>query len=154
GRNPLFDMFIEAGRQAGYPFNDDFNGAEQEGFGRYDFTIRRGRRCSTSRAFLRPILDRPNLVVMTYAPTRKILGENGKAVGVELSAQGESQRVRARREIILSAGAVNSPQILMLSGIGHADELIQHDIKSVHHLPGVGKNLQDHVDVCLVYEVT
>jgi choline dehydrogenase len=154
GKNPLFDLFVAAGKEAGHRFNDDFNGAEQEGFGRYDFTIRRGKRCSTSKAFLRPILDRPNLTVMTHALTRRLLVENRKAVGVELVANGESRRVGAGREIVLSAGAVNSPQLLMLSGIGDAEELRQHEIAVVHHLPGVGKNLQDHVDVCLVYEVT
>jgi len=153
-KNPLFDLFVEAGRQAGHAFNDDFNGAEQEGFGRYDFTIRNGKRCSTSKAFLRPILKRPNLTIVTHALTRRIVIENNKAVAVEYTAEGQDRRVRAGREIILSAGAVNSPQILMLSGIGNADELVMHDIQPVHQLPGVGKNLQDHVDVCVVYEVT
>ncbi|MBN8993941.1 MAG: choline dehydrogenase [Rhizobiales bacterium] len=152
--NPLFDLFIEAGKQAGHAFNDDFNGADQEGFGRYDFTIRNGKRCSTSKAFLRPILKRPNLTVATHALTRRIVVENGRAVAVDYTAEGQERRVRAAREIILSAGTVNSPQILMLSGIGNADELVMHDIRPVHQLPGVGKNLQDHVDVCVVYEVT
>jgi choline dehydrogenase len=154
GKNPLFDMFVEAGRQAGYPINDDFNGAEQQGFGRYDFTIRNGKRCSTSKAFLRPILNRSNLTVATHALTHRIVVENGRAVAVDFAENGESRRVRANREIVLSAGAVNSPQILMLSGIGNADELMAHGIKVVHDLPGVGKNLQDHVDVCVVYQVT
>jgi choline dehydrogenase len=154
GKNPLFDSFIEAGLAAGHAFNDDFNGAEQDGFGRYDFTIRRGRRCSTAKAFLRPALVRPNLTVVTHALTRRIVVERGRAVAVEFSDNGVNRRVGAGREIVLSAGAVNSPQILMLSGIGNADELIAHDIAPVHHLPGVGKNLQDHVDVCLVYEIT
>ncbi|MFO1060805.1 MAG: choline dehydrogenase [Dongiaceae bacterium] len=153
-RNPLFDAFIEAGRQAGHAVNDDFNGAGQEGFGRYDFTIRNGRRCSTSKAFLRPVLDRPNLTVLTHALTRRILLDGDRAVGVELSVAGEPRRVEARREVVLCAGAVNSPQVLMLSGIGDADELAAHGIATACHLPGVGKNLQDHVDVCLVYEVT
>jgi choline dehydrogenase len=154
GRNPLFDLFVEAGRQAGYPVNDDFNGAEQEGFGRYDFTIRNGKRCSTSRAFLRPVIDRPNLTVATHALTERVLIENNKAVAVDFVEHGRNRRVRAGREIILSAGAVNSPQILMLSGIGDADALKKHGIAVARHLPGVGRNLQDHVDVCLVYEVT
>jgi choline dehydrogenase len=154
GRNPLFDIFVAAGVAAGHRFNDDFNGAEQEGFGRYDFTIRRGRRCSTAKAFLRPALVRPNLTVVTHALTRRIVVENRRAVAVEYRENGTTRRVRAAREIVLAAGAVNSPQLLMLSGIGNADELIAHDIAVVHHLPGVGKNLQDHVDVCLVYAVT
>jgi choline dehydrogenase len=153
GKNPLFDVFIEAGRQAGYPFNDDFNGVEQEGFGRYDFTIRDGWRCSTSKAFLRPVLDRPNLKVETRALTEKILIENARVVGVQFRQRGETRSARARNDVILSAGAVNSPQILMLSGIGARDELAACGVKCLHHLPGVGKNLQDHVDVCLVYEV-
>jgi choline dehydrogenase len=153
GKNPLFDMFVEAGKQAGHAVNDDFNGAEQEGFGRYDFTIRNGRRCSTSKAFLRPILDRPNLTVATHALTRRIAFEGRRAVAVDYAKNGQSHRARATREIILSAGAINSPQILMLSGVGDAEELATHGIDVVHHLPGVGKNLQDHVDVCLVYEI-
>ena len=151
-RNSLFDTFIEAGKQAGYPFNDDFNGADQEGFGRYDFTIRKGKRCSTAKAFLRPAMARPNLTIAIGALTRRIIVEGGRAVGVELFAGGDVRIVRAQREIILSAGAVNSPQLLMLSGIGDADDLGRNGVESVHHLPGVGKNLQDHVDVCVVYE--
>jgi choline dehydrogenase len=154
GRNPLFDLFVEAGRQAGYPVNDDFNGAGQEGFGRYDFTIRNGKRCSTSKAFLRPVLSRPNLTVAANALTQRILIENGRAVGVEYTQAGETCRVHAEREIVLSAGTVNSPQILMLSGIGDADTLRKHGIAVAHDLPGVGRNLQDHIDVCMVYEVT
>ena len=153
GKNPLFDMFVEAGRQAGHPVNDDFNGQEQEGFGRYDFTIRDGKRCSASKAFLHPIRNRPNLVVATHALTERIVIEGRRAVAVEYLHDGESHSARADREIILSAGAINSPQILMLSGVGAADELAAHGIKLAHDLPGVGKNLQDHVDVCLVYEV-
>jgi choline dehydrogenase len=153
GKNPLFNVFIEAGRQAGYPFNDDFNGGEQEGFGRYDFTIRDGWRCSTSKAFLRPVLDRPNLKVETHALTEKILIENARVVGVQFRQRGETRAARARNDVVLSAGAVNSPQILMLSGIGARDELAACGVRCLHHLPGVGKNLQDHVDVCLVYEV-
>jgi choline dehydrogenase len=151
-RHPLFDTFVEAGQQAGHPRNDDFNGVEQEGFGRYDFTIRKGKRCSAAKAFLRPAMTRPNLTVVTGALTTRIVIEKGRAVAIEFIEAGEARTARSRREIILSAGAVNSPQILMLSGIGNADELGQHDISTIHHLPGVGKNLQDHVDVCVVYE--
>ncbi|MCB1497941.1 MAG: choline dehydrogenase [Bauldia sp.] len=154
GDSPLFDRFIEAGVEAGYARNDDFNGAVQEGFGRYDFTIRDGKRWSTSRAFLRPAMKRPNLTVATHALTRRIVIDKGRAVGVEYERGGETIVARASREIVLSAGAVNAPQVLMLSGIGDRDELREHGIETVHHLPGVGKNLQDHVDVCLIYEVT
>lgn len=154
GTSPLFERFIEAGVEAGYARNDDFNGAEQDGFGRYDFTIRDGKRWSTSRAFLRPVLDRPNLTVATHALSRRIVVENGRAIAVEYEQGGEIRHARTAREIVLSAGAVNSPQLLMVSGIGDADALKQHGIDAVHHLPGVGGNLQDHVDVCLVYEIT
>ncbi len=153
GTNSLFDRFVQAGIEAGHAFNDDFNGEVQEGFGRYDFTIRNGRRCSTSKAFLRPAMRRANLTVQTHALTLRIVMENGRAVGVDYSVGGATRHAHAAREIVLSAGAVNSPQVLMLSGIGDADELSTHGVDTVHHLPGVGKNLQDHVDVCLVYEI-
>ena len=153
GRNPLFDLFIEAGRQAGHPVNDDFNGAVQEGCGRYDFTIRRGKRWSTSFAFLRPVRHRRNLAVATGALTLRVLMEKGRATGVEIAHRGgRRRRIRAAREVILSAGTVNSPQILMLSGIGPPDELARHGIEVAHALPGVGRNLQDHVDCVLSYE--
>jgi choline dehydrogenase len=152
GWNELLDVFCDAGRQAGYPLNDDFNGAEQEGFGRYDFTIRKGKRWSTASAFLRPAEKRPNLTVATRALTQRVVVENGRATGIEYVQGGEVKRAFAAREIILCAGVVNSPQILMLSGIGAADELTGHGIKPVLDLPGVGKNLQDHVDCVMAYE--
>ncbi len=152
GWNDLLDVFNEAGGQAGYPLNDDFNGEEQEGFGRYDFTITKGKRCSTAYAFLRPAKKRPNLTIITRAHTRRILIENGRAIGVEFTRRGNVTKVYANREVILSAGVVNSPQILMLSGIGAADELAEHGINVVRDLPGVGKNLQDHVDCVMAYE--
>ena len=154
GWNPLFDVFCTAGHEAGLPINDDFNGAEQDGVGRYDFTIRNGKRWSTSHAFLRPVLKRPNLKVLTHALTERILLANGRAVGVELSRSGNSQRIYAGSEVILAAGTVNSPQLLMLSGIGPADEIEAHGIAPVHDLPGVGKNLQDHVDCVMSWECT
>ena len=152
GRNPLFDRFVEAGGQAGHPVNDDFNGAEQEGCGRYDFTIRRGKRWSTSFAFLRPVRHRRNLTVLTDALTRRVLVENGRASGVEVARNGQARRVGAAREVILSAGTVNSPQLLLLSVIGPPGELERHGIEVVHDLPGVGRNLQDHVDCVLSWE--
>ena len=152
GTNPLFDRFVEAGRQAGHPVNDDFNGARQEGCGRYDFTIRRGRRWSTSFAFLRPVRHRRNLAVATDTLALRVLVEGGRTVGVEVARGRERQTVRAAREVVLSAGTVNSPQLLMLSGIGPAGELTRHGIDVVHDLPGVGRNLQDHVDCVLSYE--
>jgi choline dehydrogenase len=154
GRNPLFDTFVEAGLAAGYKANDDFNGAEQEGFGKYDFTIRNGKRWSTSFAFLRPALQRPNLVVETDAHLTRIVVENGRATGVEYAQGGEVKRAAAGSEIVLSAGTVNSPQALLLSGIGPADELRALGIDPVHDLPGVGKNMQDHVDCVMAWQCT
>ena len=152
GTNPLFDRFIEAGREAGHPVNDDFNGAVQEGCGRYDFTIRRGKRWSTSFAFLRPVRRRGNLSVATDTLALRVLVEKGRATGIEITHQGRPRRVRAEREVILCAGTVNSPQILMLSGIGPPATLEPHGIEVVHDLPGVGRNLQDHVDCVLSWE--
>jgi len=152
GWNTLLDVFNEAGQQAGYPANDDFNGAEQEGFGRYDFTIARGKRCSAAFAFLNPVKNRPNLTIITGAHTQRVLIENGQAVGVEYRRSGRVSQARASREVILAAGVVNSPQILMLSGVGPADELTRHGIDIIQELPGVGKNLQDHVDCVMAWE--
>ncbi|MDO6965222.1 GMC family oxidoreductase [Rhizobium alvei] len=152
GHNPLMDVFVEAGQQAGYPMNDDFNGASQEGFGRYDFTIRKGKRWSTSWAFLRPAMDRPNLTIITGAETTRLILEGNRAVGVEYLRNGTLAVARAGRDIILSAGVVNSPKALLLSGIGPADELRAIGINPIHDLPGVGKNLQDHVDCVMSWE--
>ena len=147
-------MFCQAGQEAGYPANDDFNGAEQDGVGRYDFTIRNGKRWSASFAFLRPALKRPNLAVLTHALTERVLVKNGRAIGVEVSHNGSSRRIHAENEVILAAGTVNSPQLLLLSGIGPAREIKLHGITPVHDLPGVGKNLQDHVDCVMSWECT
>ena len=154
GANPLFDVFVEAGRQAGYPVNDDFNGPAQDGFGRYDFTIERGRRCSAATAFLRPVRRRRNLAIATHSPVRRVVVEGGRATGVEVAEGARARTVRAEREVVLCAGAVNSPQLLMLSGIGEGDALRRHGIETVHALPGVGRNLQDHVDCVLSYACT
>ncbi|MEX0406743.1 choline dehydrogenase [Aquibium sp. LZ166] len=152
GKSMLHDVFVEAGTQAGHPANDDFNGAEQEGVGRFDFTIKAGKRWSTSFAFLRPVLSRPNLTVETDALTERLLVENGRAVGVRFAQGGTTREARAEREVVLASGTVNSPQLLMLSGIGPADELAAHGIEVIHDLPGVGKNLQDHVDCVMSWE--
>jgi choline dehydrogenase len=143
----LFDAFIAAGREAGYPFNTDYNGAEQEGFvqTQYTHTHHFPMRCSASRAYLWPVMRRKNLMVWTKARVNRIVLERNKAVGVDLTRRDSQITVKATREVILSAGAYQSPQLLMLSGIGDADELAQHGITCAHHLPGVGKNLQDHV---------
>lgn len=143
--NPLFDAFLDASAQAGYPRTDDFNGEKQEGFGRYDFNIRGGRRNSSATAFLDPARTRPNLAIWTGCQASRIVLKDGAATGVELIRNGARETVTARREIVLSGGVVNSPQLLMLSGIGPADALRQHGIEVARDLPGVGRNLQDHV---------
>lgn len=152
GGHPLAEAFVSAGAQAGYPTNDDFNGPGQEGFGLYDFTIKNGRRCGTARAYVRPSLRRQNLKLVTHALVRRLIVEDGRVSGVEYERGGQICRADAAREVILSAGAINSPQILMLSGIGDARELKAVGIEPVLDLPGVGRNLQDHFDCALVYE--
>ncbi len=148
--NPLFRAFIDAGGQAGYPLTDDFNGPRQEGFGPYQFTIRKGERCSTSMAFLRPALSRPNLKVETGALASRILLDGKRAVGVEYIQGGRTRTARARQTVILAGGVINSPQLLQLSGIGDGERLSALGIKTVHHLPGVGQNLQDHLDCTVI----
>ncbi len=152
GTNAMFDAYIEAGQQAGYAFTDDFNGEQQAGFGRYDFTIRAGKRCSTASAFLSPAARRPNLTVLPRALAHRVILEGRRAVGVEYRVGKRVISARATKEVVLASGVVNSPQLLMLSGIGDSEELGRHGIPVVHHLPGVGKNLQDHVDCCLEYK--
>jgi choline dehydrogenase len=152
--NPLHDVFVKAGVAAGLPFNDDFNGETQEGVGRFDFTIRDGKRWSTSFAFLRPVMHRPNLTVVTGAHSEKILIQGERATGIEARVGSQTIRYMAKREVILSAGVVNSPQLLLLSGIGPKDELAELGIVSNVDLPGVGKNLQDHVDCVMSWECT
>ena len=147
-RHPLLDAFVEAGTELGYAKNPDYNRASQEGFGYYQVTQRRGRRHSTARAFLSPARRRPNLTIRTRALAHRVLVENGRAVGVRYGsarARGNTAtEVRARRDVILAAGAVQSPQLLELSGIGQPDLLREHDIPVVQELPGVGENYRDH----------
>jgi choline dehydrogenase len=144
-KNPLFDAFIEAGRQAGYPVSADLNGAEGEGFGGFDMTVKDGVRWSAANAYLRPAMKRPNLAVETHALVTKILFEGRRAVGVAYERGGKMHEVRAR-EVILSGGAINSPQLLKLSGVGPGAELHALGIPVVRDLPGVGENLQDHLE--------
>ncbi|MEZ0487978.1 GMC family oxidoreductase [Fibrella aquatica] len=147
-KTPLADAFVEACKQHGIPENHDMNGAEQEGAGLLQFTIKNGKRHSTAGAFLKPVLNRPNLTIRTHAHTQRIVVKDGRAVGVELTTgKSLTETVMARREIILAAGSFNSPQLLMLSGIGPADELRRHHIDLKLDLPGVGQNLQDHLFV-------
>lgn len=146
-KNPLYRAFIEAGVQAGYEASEDVNGYQQEGFGRMDATIKGGVRWSTANAYLKPAMRRPNLHVEMGALTHRILLEGKLAVGVEYSQNGKIFCAKARREIILSAGPFNSPKLLMLSGIGPSEHLREHGIEVNHHLPGVGENLHDHLEI-------
>jgi choline dehydrogenase len=145
-KNPLYRAFIEAAKQAGYPETSDVNGFQQEGFGRMDMTIRDGVRCSAANAYLKPAMKRPNLTVRTGALATAIRFEGRRAVGIDYERGGVTETVGARREVILAGGPINSPQLLKLSGIGPATELRSHGIAVVHDLPGVGENLQDHLE--------
>jgi choline dehydrogenase len=142
--HPICQAFIDAAVTLGYPRNDDFNGATQEGVGWHQTTTRNGRRCSTAVGYLRPAMRRPNLRVITEALTEQILFEGNRAVGISYRRGGEIHTLRASREIILCGGAVNSPQLLMLSGIGPRQPMAEFGIPVVHDLPGVGQSLQDH----------
>jgi choline dehydrogenase len=142
--HPICEAFIAATTELGFPRNDDFNGASQDGVGYHQTTTRNGKRCSTAVGYLRPAMQRANLNVITSALTEKILFEGRRAVGVTFRREGELSTARAAREVILCGGAVNSPQLLLLSGIGPQEHLAEFGIPVVHHLPGVGKSLQDH----------
>lgn len=144
--NPLYQAFLNAAEQAGYPLTDDINGEQQEGFGRMDMTVHRGRRASAANAYLKPAMGRPNLTVETHALATRILFEGRRAVGIAYRQHGAEHQAQARREVILSGGPINSPQLLKLSGIGPAAELKAHGIAVLHDLPGVGENLQDHLE--------
>ncbi len=152
--NPLYECFLEAVQQAGYPLSKDTNGYQQEGFSPMDQSIHRGSRSSCSTAYLAPIRHRNNLNVAVGCHVTRILLESKRAVGVEYVQSGQVHRINASREVILAAGATNSPQLLMLSGIGPASELNHHGIPVVVDLPGVGQNLQDHWDVQVQQECT
>jgi choline dehydrogenase/4-pyridoxate dehydrogenase len=149
--DPLSDSFVRAGIEAGFPYTKDFNGAEPEGFGAWQSTIRNGRRCSAAVAYMKPALERDNVKLVTKAHTKRIVMDGTRAVGVEYVRGGNSHFVYANKEVILSAGAINSPQLLNLSGIGDPDELRAAGINTVIELPGVGKNLQDHISVGVTY---
>jgi choline dehydrogenase len=151
GWTPLFDAFVEAGVQAGYPFTEDMNGRQQEGFGRMDMTVAEGRRWSAAVAYLRPAMSRPNLTVRTGVLVQRVTTRGQRATGVAYRHRGQDVEARAEREVILCAGAINSPQILMLSGIGPADDLRSHGIDVVADIPGVGANLQDHLEIYVQY---
>lgn len=158
-RRPIADMFIKAAEQIGIPFNKDYNGAEQEGVGYFQQTAHKGFRWSTAKGFLKPARNRSNLTVLTHAHTSRIIfdsidgsGDKPKAVGIEFLRKGSLKKVKANKEIILSAGAIGSPQILQLSGVASTELLNKHNIPVVKELPGVGQNLQDHLQIRLVFK--
>jgi choline dehydrogenase len=151
GENPLYAAFLAAGHADGFPPNADFNGVRQEGLGLYDFNVKDGRRVSSATAFLLPAMTRPNLAIWTRALARRILLDEGRAIGLEIERDGAVQVVRARREIVLAGGAINSPQLLQLSGIGPGETLVEAGVEVRIEAPGVGRNLQDHLGVYLTY---
>ncbi|MDG4596027.1 MAG: choline dehydrogenase [Candidatus Contendobacter sp.] len=151
-RGEISAVFVRAAGEVGYPLSDDFNGAEQEGVGLYQLTQKDGQRCSSARAYLHPARGRPNLTVITHALASRVLFEGRRAVGVAYrDRDGRTVELKARREVVLSGGAINSPQLLLLSGVGPRAELAKHGIPLVHDLPGVGQNLQDHLDVIVAH---
>ncbi|MCJ8339716.1 MAG: choline dehydrogenase [Pseudomonadales bacterium] len=153
-RREICDRFIEAAEQVGIPRNDDSNGATQEGVGYFQLTMNRnGTRCSTAVGFLKPAMKRANLDVKTNAQVQNIEFSGDRAVAINVNIKGIDHRINCQREVVLSGGAINSPQVLMLSGIGDQEELAQHNIPLVKHLPGVGKNLQDHLQIRSIYKV-
>lgn len=152
-RNPLFKAFIEAGSQAGYGVTEDYNGSRQEGFGLMEQTIHKGRRWSAAQAYLKPALKRKN-VSLVKALARRVVIENHRATGVEIELHGSIQVVQARREVVIAASAFNSPKLLMLSGIGPGAHLAEHGIPVVADRPGVGANLQDHLEVYIQQQST
>jgi choline dehydrogenase len=149
-KNPLFQAFFDSTVQAGYSITDDVNGFRQEGFAAFDRNVRRGRRLSAARAYLYPVRRRPNLTIKTRAMVTKVLFEGKRAVGVEVIIKGKKKMIHSR-EVILSGGAINTPQILQLSGVGNGPDLQALGIDVVQHLPGVGANLQDHLEVYVQY---
>jgi choline dehydrogenase-like flavoprotein len=142
--------YIEAAKNLGFKLNNDFNGENQEGVGFYQMTQKNGVRCSASKAFIKPITHRKNLTVLTNVQVNRVIIDNKKAVGIEYTVNNKVSVLYASKEVILSAGAFNSPQLLMLSGVGPRDELVKHNIELIHELPGVGENLQDHIDIMTV----
>ena len=152
-QRPIIDSWIAAAQAAGYTFNPDYNGAEQEGVGFFQLTAKNGRRCSTAVAYLNPARARPNLRIITHAQVERVLLDGKRATGVQYKDRsGALQTLKAGKEIILSGGSINSPQLLMLSGIGEAEQLAEHGITVKQDLQGVGKNLQDHLQARLVYK--
>lgn len=152
-QRPIIDAWVAAAQAAGYPFNPDYNGSQQEGVGYFQLTTHKGRRCSAAVAYLNPARSRETLQIITRAQVQKVILENGRAVGVAyLDRSGTRQILKCRREVVISSGSIGSPQILMLSGIGDPDHLRDNGVDVMHDLPGVGQNLQDHLQARLVYK--
>ena len=151
-KNPLFKAFVDSAGEAGYKINNDMNGKEQEGFGMYDVTIHNGERASVSKYYLNPAKKRKNLKVFTEAYVERIIFDGKKAIGIEVKIKNKVEKIYANKEVILSGGAINSPQLLMLSGIGPSQHLKDKGIDVVHNLEGVGKNLQDHLETYVQQE--
>ena len=149
--DPIVDAYIDAGISLGHPVTPDYNGAQQEGFGRIQSTIRNGKRCSSAAAYLRPALPRRNLHVIVKALTHRVLMSGGRATGVEISVEGRVERIEATREVLLSAGVINTPQLLMLSGIGDPETLRAAGVTCQVAVPGIGRNLQDHLITMAAY---
>jgi len=152
-KHPLVEAFIKAANALGVPKTEDFNNLTQEGVGYYQLSTHKGLRCSAAVAYLKPAKQRSNLTILTNSQVSKVIFENRKAVGVEFIQQGSKKTIRSNKEVILSAGAIQSPQILQLSGVGPAKLLQEFNIPVVHDLPGVGENLQDHLQFRLIYEL-
>ncbi len=150
-KNPLSEVFLRAAAECGYPRNDDFSGATDEGFGYYHVAQKDGQRCSNAHAFLHPVAHRPNLSIYTGTQALKVLMQDRRAVGVLARRRRRKIVFHARHEVILAGGAINSPQMLLLSGIGPREEIKRVGIEVVHDLPGVGRNLQDHLDVTVIH---
>ena len=153
-KTELSDRFIKAAEELGLPRRTDFNGSDQEGAGYFQLTARNGKRCSTASAYLNPVKSRPNLTIITNAHTRKITFNGKHAQGVEVELENQIKSYTASREIILSAGTISSPQILMLSGIGPGETLQKFDIKPLRNLAGVGQNLQDHLQIRMIFKIS
>lgn len=153
-RREIVDRYLEAAVNIGYPRNEDYNGADQEGVGHFQLTMRNGRRCSSAVAYLNPAKSRANLEVLTGCAAERLVFDGKRVTGVQVTHNGVPKTIRARKEVILSAGAIGSPQLLMVSGVGAPEELAQHGIEVVADLKGVGKNLQDHLQARPVYKTT
>src|SRR6056300_329989 len=151
-KNPLFKAFIDSAGEAGYKINPDMNGEDQEGFGMYDVTINKGERASVSKHYLDPARSRKNLNIFTESFVERILFDGKKAIGIEVKIKNELKKIYANKEVILSGGSINSPQLLLLSGVGPAKDLKDKGIEVVHDLEGVGKNLQDHLETYIQQE--